>query len=59
MDANARSHTAAIIDDCLESEGIARMSWPAYSPDLNSIEKLSDDLGRVASLRFPPQDALI
>ncbi|KFM56938.1 Major facilitator superfamily domain-containing protein 4, partial [Stegodyphus mimosarum] len=38
MDDNARLHKADIVDDYLESEGIARMAWPAYSPDLNPIE---------------------
>ncbi|GFX38608.1 transposable element Tcb1 transposase [Trichonephila clavipes] len=40
MDDNARPHRADIVDDYLESEGIARMAWPAYSPDLNPIENL-------------------
>ncbi|GFV74463.1 uncharacterized protein TNCV_5129051 [Trichonephila clavipes] len=30
MDDNARPHRADIVDDYLESEGIARMAWPAY-----------------------------
>ena len=40
MDDNARSHGATIIDDYLESEEIACMAWPAYSPDFNPIENL-------------------
>ncbi|GFU76300.1 cytochrome P450 4V2 [Trichonephila clavipes] len=46
MNDNARPHRADIIDDYLESEGIARMAWPAYSSDLNPIENLWDALGR-------------
>ncbi|GFV32312.1 transposable element Tcb1 transposase [Trichonephila clavipes] len=40
MDDNARPHRADIVDDYLESEGIARMAWPAYSTDLTPIENL-------------------
>ncbi|GFU61835.1 transposable element Tcb2 transposase [Trichonephila clavipes] len=38
MDDNARPHRANIVDESLQSEDITRMDWPAYSPDLNSIE---------------------
>ncbi|GFX72244.1 transposable element Tcb1 transposase [Trichonephila clavipes] len=38
MDDNARPHSANIVDECLQSEDITRMDWPAYSPDLNPIE---------------------
>ena len=54
MDDNARPHRAAIVDNYLESEGIARMAWTAYSPDLNLIANLFDALGRAVSFRFPP-----
>ncbi|GFU70369.1 transposable element Tcb1 transposase [Trichonephila clavipes] len=40
MDDNARPHRANIVDECLQSEDIIRMDWPAYSPDLNPIDKL-------------------
>ena len=56
---NGRPHRADIVDDYLESEGIARMAWPAYSPDLNPIENLWDALGRAVSSRFPPPATLI
>ncbi|GFX54974.1 transposable element Tcb1 transposase [Trichonephila clavipes] len=32
MDDNARPHHAKIVDECLQSEDITRMVWPAYSP---------------------------
>ncbi|GFW17533.1 transposable element Tcb1 transposase [Trichonephila clavipes] len=35
MDENARPHCADIVDECLQSDDITRMDWPAYSPDLN------------------------
>ncbi|GFW41174.1 transposable element Tcb2 transposase [Trichonephila clavipes] len=39
MDDNARPHRANIVNECLQSEDITRMDWPAYSPDLNPIER--------------------
>ncbi|GFX47763.1 DDE_3 domain-containing protein [Trichonephila clavipes] len=38
MDDHARPHRANIVDECLQSEDITRMDWPAYSPDLNPIQ---------------------
>ncbi|GFX17030.1 uncharacterized protein TNCV_4265561 [Trichonephila clavipes] len=43
---NARPHRANIVDECLQSEDITRMDWPAYSPDLNAKEHEWDMLGR-------------
>ncbi|GFT19322.1 transposable element Tcb1 transposase [Trichonephila clavipes] len=41
--------------DCLHSEGIQRLVWPARSPDLNPIENVWDALGRqVAGRNYPP-----
>ena len=59
MDDKTRSHRAAIVNDFLESERIAHMVWPPYSPDLNPIENFWDVLGRVASSHFPPPATLI
>ncbi|GBO23095.1 hypothetical protein AVEN_265532-1 [Araneus ventricosus] len=56
MDDNARPHRANIVDECLQSEDITRMDWPAYSPVLNPIEHcgicLADELQPVNPL--PP-----
>ncbi|GFX00226.1 transposable element Tcb1 transposase [Trichonephila clavipes] len=47
MDDNAHPHRANIVE-CLQSEDITRMDWPAYAPDLNPIEHvgicLADEL---------------
>ncbi|GFU55137.1 transposable element Tcb2 transposase [Trichonephila clavipes] len=59
MGDNARPHRADIVDDYLESEWIARMAWPAYSPVLKPIENLWDALGRAVSSRFPLPATLI
>ncbi|GFX26078.1 DDE_3 domain-containing protein [Trichonephila clavipes] len=55
MDDNARPHRANIVYECLQSEDITRMDWPAYSPDLNPIEHV---LGRRIAARQPPPTCL-
>ncbi|GFW15608.1 transposable element Tcb1 transposase [Trichonephila clavipes] len=41
--------------DCLHSDGIQRLVWPARSPDLNPIQNVWDALGRkVAGQNYPP-----
>ncbi|GFV80183.1 transposable element Tcb2 transposase [Trichonephila clavipes] len=55
MDDNARPHRANIVDECLQSEDIIRMDWPAYSPELNPIEHVRDMLGRrIAARQLSP-----
>ncbi|GFX51752.1 DDE_3 domain-containing protein [Trichonephila clavipes] len=54
MDDIARPQRANIVDECLQSEDINRMDWPAYSPDLKPIEHVWDMLGRRISHRQPP-----
>ncbi|GFW64120.1 transposable element Tcb2 transposase [Trichonephila clavipes] len=55
MDDNATCHRTLAVQDCLDSEGIQRLEWPARSPDLNPIENVWDALGRkVAGRNYPP-----
>ncbi|GFW00338.1 DDE_3 domain-containing protein [Trichonephila clavipes] len=54
MDDNARPHRANIVDECLQSENITRMDWPAYSPDMNPKEHVWDMHGRRIAFRQPP-----
>ncbi|GFX42852.1 transposable element Tcb1 transposase [Trichonephila clavipes] len=55
MDDNVRPHRANIVDECLQSEDITRMDWPAFSPDLNLIEHVRDMRGRrIAACQPPP-----
>ncbi|GFW84523.1 transposable element Tc1 transposase [Trichonephila clavipes] len=55
MDDNATCHRTLAVRDCLDSEGIQRLVWPARSPDLNPIENVWDALGRqVAGRNYPP-----
>ncbi|GFV79275.1 uncharacterized protein TNCV_71431 [Trichonephila clavipes] len=55
MDDNATCHRTLDVQDCLDSEGIQRLVWPARSPDLNPIENVWDALGRqVAGRNYPP-----
>ncbi|GFU58156.1 transposable element Tcb2 transposase [Trichonephila clavipes] len=55
MDVNTTCHRTLAVQDCLDSEGIQRLVWPARSPDLNPIENVWDALGRqVAGRNYPP-----
>ncbi|GFV34753.1 transposable element Tcb2 transposase [Trichonephila clavipes] len=55
MDDNTTCHRTLAVQDCLDSEGIQRLVWPARSPDLNLIENVWDALGRqVAGRNYPP-----
>ncbi|GFU68517.1 transposable element Tcb2 transposase [Trichonephila clavipes] len=55
MDDNVTCHRTLAVQDCLDSEGIQRLVWPARSPVLNPIENVWDALGRqVAGRNYPP-----
>ena len=46
MDDNARPHRDRLIEAFLNEEGIERIDWPAYSPDLNPSAHFWDYLVR-------------
>ncbi|GFY20970.1 transposable element Tcb1 transposase [Trichonephila clavipes] len=59
MDDNVHPHRANIVDECLQSEGITRMDWPAYSRVLNPIGHVWDMLGQRIAARQPPPTCLL
>ncbi|GFU63188.1 transposable element Tcb2 transposase [Trichonephila clavipes] len=55
MDDNATCYRTLAVQDCLDSEGIQHLVWPARSPDLNPIENVWNALGRQdAGRNYPP-----
>ncbi|GFW70206.1 transposable element Tcb2 transposase [Trichonephila clavipes] len=55
MDDNATCHRTLAVQDCLDSERIQHLVWPACSPDLNLIENVWDALKRqVAGRNYTP-----
>ncbi|GFW39624.1 transposable element Tcb1 transposase [Trichonephila clavipes] len=58
MDDNGRPERKNIADECIQSEDITRMDWPAYSPDLYPIEHVWDMLGRRIAAHQPPPSGL-
>ena len=46
MDVNYRPHHVNLVDDFIFEDGLVRIEWPGYFPDMNPIELLSGDRGR-------------
>nr|CAH7750531.1 unnamed protein product [Callosobruchus chinensis] len=54
MDDNARPHRTRAVQQALENGNIARLEWPAMSPDMNPIEHVWDYVSRVIFNRNNP-----
>ena len=46
MDDNSRPHRAHLVNEFLHDDNIARLEWPACSPDMNPIKYAWDTLNR-------------
>ena len=43
---NDQKHRAHIVTKWLDEKGVERLKWPSFSPDLNSIEYIWDEVER-------------
>ena len=57
VDDNARPHRANVVQEYLDEQQITRLDWPPYSPDMNVIEHMWDEIGRRLEELYPrPQN---
>ena len=47
MDDNSRPHCARLVNEFLHDNNMARLEWPACSPDINSIDHAWDTFKRL------------
>ena len=52
-DDNARPHRACVVDAYPHKQDIICMDWAPYSPNMNSIEHIWDDIGRGLEELYP------
>ena len=53
---NDPKHRAAIVNNWLNRNGIKRLEWPSFSPDLNPIEHLWDEIERRMKKQQPTNE---
>ena len=58
MDDNSCPHHAHLVNEFLHDDNIARLEWPACSPDMNPIEHAWDTLKRAVFGRDDPPTTL-
>lgn len=53
---NCRIHTAGVVRNFLETNGVATLPWPARSPDLNPIENIWGIMAKQINDRILPNN---
>ena len=54
MDDNSRPHRSHLVNEFFPDNNIARLEWPACSPDIKPIDHVSDTLKRTVFGRDDP-----